>query len=67
MGRELPRCRVQHRAQFRQVRAFSDFEGDVVAYRMRYRCGTEIIGPFSQSYRLVLRARRRTEFVWLSH
>ena len=35
---------------FRQVRAFSDFEGDVVAYRMRYRCGAEIIGPFSQSY-----------------
>ena len=35
---------------FRQVRAFSDFEGDVVAYRMRYRSGTEIIGPFSQSY-----------------
>jgi len=35
---------------FRQVRAFSDFEGDVVAYRMRYRCGTETIGPFSQSY-----------------
>ena len=35
---------------FRQVRAFSDFEGDVVAYRMRYRCGAEIVGPFSQSY-----------------
>ena len=35
---------------YRHVRAFSDFEGDVVAYRMRYRCGAEIIGPFSQSY-----------------
>ena len=35
---------------YRHVRAFSDFEGDVVAYRMRYRSGTEIIGPFSQSY-----------------
>ena len=35
---------------YRHARAFSDFEGDVVAYRMRYQCGTEIIGPFSQSY-----------------
>jgi hypothetical protein len=38
------------RLRYRHVRAFSDFEGDVVAYRMRYRSGTEIIGPFSQSY-----------------
>ena len=51
VGRELPRCRFQRRADsYRQVRAFSDFEGDVVAYTMRYRCGTEVIGPFSQSY-----------------
>ena len=35
---------------YRHVRAFSDFEGDVVAYRMRDRCGAEIVGPFSQSY-----------------
>jgi len=38
---------------YRQVRAFSDFEGDIVAYRMRYRCGTDIIGPMSESYPLV--------------
>ena len=35
---------------YRHVRAFSDFEGDVVAYRMRYRCGADVIGPFSQAY-----------------
>ena len=35
---------------YQHVRAFSDFEGDVVAYRMRYRCGADIVGPFSQSY-----------------
>ena len=38
---------------YRQVRAFSDFEGDVVAYRMRYRFGTEIVGPMSESYPMV--------------
>jgi hypothetical protein len=32
--------------QFRHVRAFSDFESDDVRYWMRYRCGTELIGPF---------------------
>jgi hypothetical protein len=36
--------------QFRHVRAFSDFENDDVSYRMRYRCGTEIIGPFGPAY-----------------
>ena len=36
--------------QLRHVRAFSDFENDDVRYWMRYRCGAEIIGPFSQSY-----------------
>ena len=35
---------------FRHVRAFSDFENDDVSYRMRYRCGTEIIGPFGPAY-----------------
>ena len=38
---------------YRQVRAFSDFESDLVSYRMRYRYGTEIIGPFSQAYPFV--------------
>ena len=38
---------------FRQVRAFSDFEGDIVSYRMRYRYGTEIVGPMSEAYPLV--------------
>jgi hypothetical protein len=32
----------------RQAQAFSDFEGDIVSYSMRYRCDTEIIGPFGQ-------------------
>ncbi|HPV11354.1 MAG TPA: hypothetical protein PKW83_11870 [Verrucomicrobiota bacterium] len=36
--------------QFRHVRAFSDFENDDVSYRMRYRCGTDIIGPFGPAY-----------------
>ncbi len=36
--------------QFRHVRAFSDFENDDVSYRMRYRFGTEIIGPFGPAY-----------------
>lgn len=35
---------------FRQVRAFSDFESDTVSYRMRYRYGTEIVGPMSEYY-----------------
>ena len=38
---------------YRQVRAFSDFEGDVVAYRVRYRYGTEIVWPMSESFPLV--------------
>ena len=36
--------------QIRHVRAFSDFENDDVRYRMRYRCGAEIIGPFGPVY-----------------
>jgi len=36
--------------QFRHVRAFSDFENDDVSYRMRYRSGSEIIGPFGPAY-----------------
>ena len=36
--------------QIRHVQAFSDFENDDVSYRMRYRCGTEIIGPFGPAY-----------------
>ena len=35
---------------FRHVRAFSDFENDDVSYRMRYRCGTQVIGPFGPAY-----------------
>ena len=38
---------------YRQVRAFSDFEGDIVSYRMRYRSGSEIVGPMSEAYPLV--------------
>ena len=36
--------------QFRHVRAFSDFENDETSYRMRYRCGTEVVGPFGPAY-----------------
>ncbi len=38
---------------YRQVRAFSDFESDVVSYRMRYRYGTEIVGPMSEYYPII--------------
>ncbi len=36
--------------QLRHVRAFSDFESDEVRYWMRYRCGTDVIGPFGPVY-----------------
>jgi hypothetical protein len=36
--------------QFRHVRAFSDYENDDVSYRMRYRCGAEVIGEFGPEY-----------------
>ena len=38
---------------YQHVRAFSDVEGDVVAYRVRYRCGADIVGPFSQPYSFI--------------
>jgi len=39
---------------YRQVRAFSDFEGeDLISYRMRYRYGTEIVGPMSEYYPII--------------
>ena len=38
---------------YRHVRAFSDFESDRVRYTMRYRSGTEIIGPFGPAYQFV--------------
>ena len=49
------------------MRAFSDFENDDVRYWMRYRCGTEIIGPFGPVYQWYYVRAVEVKLLWLSH
>ena len=38
---------------YRHAAAFDDYTYDTVAYTMRYRFGTGVIGPFSQPYQFI--------------